>query len=80
MTAHQTAQQAVIRRTERSHGICSASLHMVHFLSLSSCQLFGITPNVSNLCLITTMNVYNAGGWLTISEILGNLMKNGQNG
>ena len=62
MTAHQTAQQAVIRRTERSHGICSASAHMVHCLSVSSCQLFRITPNMSNLCPFTTMNVYNAGG------------------
>ena len=32
------------------------------------------------LCLITTMNVYNAGGWRAMSEIWGALMKNGQNG
>ena len=70
MTAHQTAQQAVVRRTERSRVICSASPNMVHFLSVSSCQLFGITPNMSNLCLIPTMNVYNAGGWRAMSEIL----------
>ena len=69
MTAHQTAQQAVVRHTERSHGICSSSPHMVQFLPVSSCQLFGITPNMSNLRLITTMNVYDAGGGRAMPEI-----------
>ena len=67
MTAHQTAHQAVIRRTERSHGICSASPHMVHFLSVSSCQLFGITPYMLNLCPLeqrmSTMPVGDVQCW-----------------
>ena len=62
MTAHQTAQQAVVRHTERSHGIRSASPHMVRFLSVSSCQLFGVTPNMSNLSLTITIDVYHKIG------------------